>query len=411
MHKNNNNNPLNITEFVYFLTARLFFVFALRMIFTTVSYQLFELTGNTFNIGLAGLAEFIPALLSALYAGSYIDKHNKKNILFFGYTAYFLLACVLITISMPNTFVFIPKPTMVIVLYMVMFGTGIARSFVGPAANSMIAAIVPKTMLEKATSYNSTTWLLASILGHALAGLLIAAFDITGSYITILVFILMALLCVLKLKSKPPVLMAKKESTLQSIQKGFSFVWNQKDILGVLSLDLFVVLFGGAVAFIPEVNKMILQQGAIGFGFLNAAMDLGALLSIVLLIRFPMKKNQGQKMLVSVAIFAICIIIFGVSRMYWLSFAALFCAGFFDGISMVVRGVVTQLKTPDELRGRVASINSIFINSSNELGAFESGLTSRWFGTINAIIIGGIASLTVVGVTYIKFPKLKKLEY
>jgi MFS family permease len=411
MQANNNNNPLNITEFIYFLIARLFFVFAIRMIFTTVSYQLFELTSNTFNIGLAGLAEFIPALVAAFFAGSYIDRHNKKNILCFGYVAYFLFACVLIIISIPTAFISLSKSTMVIVLYMVMFATGIARSFVGPAANSMIAAIVSKNMLEKATSYNSTTWLLASILGHAFAGLLIAAFGIAGSYLTILVFIIIALVCVFKLKSKPPVLTTKKEGMLQSIRKGFSFVWHQKDILGVMSLDLFVVLFGGAVAFIPEVNKVILQQGAIGFGFLNAAMDLGGLLSIVLLIKFPMKKNQGKKMLISVAIFAACIIIFGVSRVYWLSFVALFCAGFFDGISMVVRGVVTQLNTPDELRGRVASINSIFINSSNELGAFESGLTSRWFGTLNAIIIGGIASLTVVGITYIKFPKLKKLEY
>jgi MFS family permease len=409
--KEANNNPLAIKEFTYYLMVRLFFVFGVRMTTTTVFYQLFTITSKTFNIGIAGLVEFLPALVCAFYSGAYIDKHNKKNIVCVGYTMYLLLAAILIAVSIPGSIFTLPKKATIAILYFVMFGTGIIRSFVGPSINSMLPAIIPKAQLEKATSYSSTAWLVASISGHAFAGILIAAFGEIGSYITVSLCIVIALLSALQLTSKPPVLNIIKESTLQSIKKGFQFVWNQKDILGVMSLDLFVVLFGGAVAFIPEINTMVLKQGPIGFGFLNAAMDIGALLSIVLLIAFPLKKNQGKKMLISVAIFAICIIVFGFSRIYWLSFTALFFAGFFDGISMVVRGVVTQLNTPDELRGRVASINSIFINSSNELGAFESGLTSRWFGTINAIIFGGIISLLVVGFTYIKFPKLKKLEY
>jgi len=188
-------------------------------------------------------------------------------------------------------------------------------------------------------------------------------------------------------------------------------VWNNKTLLGVISLDLFAVLFGGAVAFIPEVAETVLHTGPIGYGFLNAAMDLGSLLSILLLMAVPMRKKQGLKMMFAVAGFGIFIIIFGLSKVYWLSFLALGCAGFLDGISVVVRGTVAQLQTPDELRGRVSSINMIFINSSNELGQFESGITSKILGTVPAILFGGIMSILVVAGTWFKFPSLRKIEY
>jgi len=196
-----------------------------------------------------------------------------------------------------------------------------------------------------------------------------------------------------------------------SIKKGFSYVFNNKNLLGVLSLDLFAVLFGGAVAFIPEIASTILHTGPIGYGFLNAAMDIGSLISIGILVKHPMKQKQGLKMLLAVAGFGLCIIIFGLSKAYWLSFMALLIAGSFDAVSVVVRGTIMQLYSPDELRGRVASINLIFINSSNELGQFESGVTSRMFGTLPAIIFGGAMSVLVVTATWLKFPKLRKLEY
>jgi MFS family permease len=182
-------------------------------------------------------------------------------------------------------------------------------------------------------------------------------------------------------------------------------------MLGVISLDLFAVLFGGAVAFIPEIAENVLHTSAIGYGFLNAAMDIGALVSVLVLLAFPMKKKQGLKMLYAVAGFGIFIIVFGISKIYWLSFAALALAGVFDGISVVVRGTITQLYTPDELRGRVSSINMIFINSSNELGQFESGFTSKLMGTLPAVIFGGAMSVLVVIGTWFKFPELKKIQY
>jgi MFS family permease len=403
----NTENSSN-TEFRHFILARLFFVLGLRMITTVVIYQVFHLA-STYMVGIAGLSEFIPAVIAALYAGPYIDRHNKKNILVWAYAAYLLCALALALISLPAAaFSGTVKVTAILI---VVFCTGIIRSFAGPAANSMIAAIVPRAYLPKATSLNSSTWLISSICGHAFGGLLIAGIGISGAYFVTVVLIVTAIIFALQLKPKPPVQAVHREPMLVAMKHGFTFVYNNKTILGVISLDLFAVLFGGAVAFIPEVAEKILHTGPIGYGFLNAAMDIGSLISILLLLWTPMRKKQGLKMLLAVAGFGIAIIVFGLSEVYWLTFSALLVAGFFDGISVVVRGTIMQLNTPDELRGRVASINLIFINSSNELGQFESGITSKWFGTIPAIITGGIMSLAVVAVTWFKLPKLRKIEY
>lgn len=395
-------------EFQHFIFARLFFVLGLRMITTIVIYQVFHLA-NTYMVGFAGLAEFVPAVIAALYAGHYIDKHNKKNILVWSYVCYMLCGLTLALVSLPwfqysNT-------TQLTVILSVVFCTGIIRSFAGPSANSMIAAIVPREQLQKAISYNSSTWLISSIGGHAVGGLLIAAIGISNGYFVTAALIVIAGIFALQLHPKPPATNLEKEPMFTSIKKGFSYVFNNKNLLGVISLDLFAVLFGGAVAFIPEVASTILHTGPIGYGFLNAAMDIGSLISIGILVKYPMKQKQGLKMLLAVAGFGLCIIIFGLSKVYWLSFLALLTAGLFDAVSVVVRGTIMQLYTPDELRGRVASINLIFINSSNELGQFESGVTSRMFGTLPAVIFGGVMSVLVVAGTWVKFPKLRKLEY
>ncbi|HMU10143.1 MAG TPA: MFS transporter [Ferruginibacter sp.] len=395
-------------EFRNFIFARLFFVLGLRMITTIVIYQVFHLA-NTYMVGFAGLAEFVPAVIAAIFAGHYIDKHNKKNILVWAYTFYMLCGLTLALISLP--YFNLSNATKLSVILFTVFCTGIIRSFAGPAANSMIAAIVSREQLQKAISYNSSTWLISSIGGHAIGGLLIAAIGISNAYFTTAALILTAGIFALQLKPKPPVSVNQNEPMFTAIKNGFTYVFNNKNLLGVISLDLFAVLFGGAVAFIPEVASNILHTGPIGYGFLNAAMDLGSLISMAILVKYPMRHKQGLKMLLAVAGFGICIIIFGLSKWYWLSFAALLIAGLFDAVSVVVRGTIMQLFTPDELRGRVASINLIFINSSNELGQFESGVTSRWFGTLPAIIFGGAMSMLVVAATWIKFPKLRKLEY
>lgn len=395
-------------EFWHFISARLFFVLSMRMITTIVIYQVFHLA-NTYMVGLVGLAEFVPAVLAALYSGHYIDRHNKKNILVWAYAFYFLCGITLAIISLTQLGLNVQLKVSIILI--VVFCTGIIRSFAGPSANSMIPAIVPKINLPKAISYNSSTWLISSITGHAFGGLLIAGIGISNAYIVSAVSILIAILFALKLKPKLPSLTNTKEDVFTSIKQGFSYVYNNKNLLGVISLDLFAVLFGGAVAFIPEVAEKILRTGPIGYGFLNAAMDLGSLVSILILLWFPMKKKQGLKMMLAVAGFGICIVVFGFAKVYWLSFLALAVAGFFDGVSVVIRGTIAQLQTPDELRGRVASINLIFINSSNELGQFESGITSKYMGTIPAIIFGGVMSIGVVVFSWFKFPSLRKMKY
>ncbi|HMD00509.1 MAG TPA: MFS transporter [Ferruginibacter sp.] len=403
-------------EFWNFILARLFFVLGFRMISSIVMYQIFHLT-NTYMVGIAGMCEFVPAVVSALYAGHYIDRHNKRNILIWSYAFYLICAASLGIVSMPQ--IQISGHARVIGILSIVFCTGIIRSFAGPTANSMLPMIVSRAQLPRAISFNSSTWLVSSIMGHAAGGMLIALGDAPGdtlaniyiAYFVTTALILTAGFFAASLKPKPPVTRVHTEPMVQAIRQGFKFVFSNKNLLGVLSLDLFAVLFGGAVAFIPEIAENVLHVKGIGYGFLNAAMDIGSLVSIGLLIWMPMKQKQGLKMILAVAAFGLCIIIFGLSKVFWLSFLALAVAGFFDGISVVVRGTIAQLNTPDELRGRVASINLIFINYSNELGQFESGLTSKWMSSVPAIIFGGAMSLAVVVGTWFKFPNLRKLEY
>lgn len=395
-------------EFRHFLGAKLFFTLGLRMISTIVIYQVFHLA-NTYMVGLAGLTEFLPAVFSALFAGHFIDTHDKKKILTNSYISYVSCALALGLVSLPQ--LNFTTATKLTIIFVTVFFTGIIRSFSSPAASSMIAAIVPRNNLQKAISLSSSTYLISSIAGHATGGLVIALAGIANAYFVSAALILIATVSSFQIKPKPPVFTEKKEPIISSIKQGFKFVWNSKTLLGVISLDLFAVLFGGAVAFIPEIAENVLHTNAIGFGFLNAAMDIGALISVLMLLTAPMRKKQGIKMLLAVAGFGIFIIVFGLSKFYWLSFLALAAAGICDGISVVIRGTISQLYTPDKLRGRVSSINMIFINSSNELGQFESGVTSRLFGTLPAIVFGGVMSVLVVAGTWIGFPNLKKIEY
>lgn len=395
-------------EFRHFLSAKLFFTLGLRMISTIVIYQVFHLA-NTYMVGLAGLTEFLPAVFSALFAGHFIDTHDKKKILANSFICYVICALALAIVSLPQlNFTIATKLT---VIFVTVFFTGIIRSFSSPAASSMIAAIVPRTNLQKAISLSSSSYLISSIAGHATGGLIIALAGISNAYFVSAALIFIATISAFQLKPKPPIFAEKKEPIISSIKQGFNFVWNSKTLLGVISLDLFAVLFGGAVAFIPEIAETVLHTNAIGYGFLNAAMDIGALISVLMLLAVPMRKKQGIKMLLAVAGFGIFIIVFGLSKFYWLSFLALAAAGICDGISVVIRGTIAQLYTPDELRGRVSSINMIFINSSNELGQFESGVTSRLLGTLPAVVFGGVMSVLVVAGTWIGFPNLKKIEY
>jgi MFS family permease len=404
--------PLNHREFRLFILSRFFYIMALRMVATVVAYQLFQITKDSFSIGIVGLSEFIPVFILALYAGHVIDKSDKRTLLLRGILSYSFCIIALIVITLPSIQDGIGHKTTPILFYVIIFFTGVIRAFAGPTSHAIIAQLVPRNILQFAASISSSSWLAASILGHASAGFLIAGLGTNKTFMVILGFVLAAAFILSKIEKKPVVQTNLDVKAWESVKEGLRFVFTHKILLGALSLDLFAVLFGGAVALIPEFADAILNVGPIGFGWLNAAIDIGSIITIVFITLVPLTKRQGYKLFYAIAGFGLCIIIFGLSRIYWISFAALLVAGMLDGISVVIRGTVLQLTTPDEMRGRVSSVNSMFINSSNELGQFESGFTARVFGGASpAVIFGGCMTLAVVIITWFKAPGLRKFEY
>jgi MFS family permease len=324
---------------------------------------------------------------------------------------YLICAIALLIIHLNSTEQYAGKKVIELSIYFVIFCTGIIRAFSGPISHSIIAQLVPKTILPNAVTWSSGTWLIASVIGHATAGFLIAHGGYTVTFSVIIGYILISIVCLTFISPKPIANLNTEQRIWESMKEGLRHVFRTKELLGALSLDLFAVLFGGAVALIPVFAADILKVGAIGFGWLNAAADIGAITSIGLLTFFPLQRKQGRLLLYAVAGFGICIILFGLSTIFWLSFAALVLSGILDGISVVVRSTILQLKTPDSMRGRVSSINSMFINSSNELGQFESGVAAKLVGVVPAVVLGGCMTLFVVIVTWLKAPSLRKLEY
>ena len=402
---------VRIMEFRNLLTGRFIFIMGLRMMATLVGWWIYILTNDPFAIGLIGLSEVIPAVSLALYAGHVIDESEKRKLLLKGVILYFIAVIILIFISSHFIANHLSNHWIAICIYFLIFCTGIIRAFTGPVFGAMIAYIVPRNDLQNATTWSQGTWLSASVTGHATGGFLIAGIGITGALIVISCFIIISFFFLFKIKPKLSSNIKGAIRTLDSVKEGLRFVFKTKELLGAFSLDLFAVLFGGAVALIPVYARDILKVGPEGFGFLNGAADLGSIVVVIILTLFPMKKNQGKKLLLAVAGFGICIIIFGVSKLFILSFVALLIGGMLDGISVVVRGTITQLKTPDNMRGRVMSVSSMFVNSSNELGQFESGATARLFGTIPSVVIGGSITLLVVVFTWFEAPSLRKMEY
>jgi MFS family permease len=403
--------PLKEKEFRLYIVCRFIYIMALRMVGTVVAYELFQLTKSPFAIGLVGLAEFIPVFSLALYAGHIIDKSEKRTLLLRGMIGYFFCVILLIFCTKQSLQNAVDKQWLINSFYAIIFLTGIIRAFAGPVSNAIVSQLVPRNILPAAANISSSTWLIGSILGHASAGFLIAGVGVNKTFYVVLTYVFIAALLLSFIKPKPILNVKKDIGAWASVKEGLHFVANNKIMIGAISLDLFAVLFGGAAALIPAFSEQILHIGPIGFGWLTAATDIGSITIIILLTFFPMKKNQGKKMLLAVAGFGICIIAFGLSNSYIVSFIALLCSGMCDGISVIVRGTILQLTTPDEMRGRVSSVNSMFINSSNELGQFESGFAAKAFGLIPSVIFGGCMTLLVVATTWVKAPTLKEMEY
>ena len=402
---------VKVVEYRNLIIGRFGFIMGLRMMSTLIGWWIYLLTNDPFAIGLVGLSEVIPALSLALYAGHVIDQSEKRKLLLKGVTLYFLASLCLVFISTKFTSSHLSKHGVAVCIYFVIFCTGIFRAFTGPVFSAVIAYIVPRNDLQNATTWSQGTWLSASVTGHATGGFLIAVTGITNTLVVICGLIAVSFIFLFKLKPKPAATVKGAVRTWESVKEGLRFVYKTKELFSSLSLDLFAVLFGGAVALIPIYARDILKVGSEGFGILNGAADLGSILIVIILTLFPAKKNQGKKFILAVGGFGLCIIVFGVSKIFLVSFFALMISGMLDGISVVVRGTIMQLKTPDFMRGRVMSVNSMFVNSSNELGQFESGITAKLMGTVPAVVFGGSMTLLVVIYTWFKSPTLRKMQY
>jgi MFS family permease len=412
LRTNQSLSPLLEPEYRLYILSRFLYIMGLRMVTTVVAYKLFQLTKDSFSIGLVGLSEFIPVFTLALYAGHVIDRSDKRTLLLKGIFSYALCVLALVFITSPYAEKTLNRKAMELSIYGVIFFTGMVRAFAGPTSNAIVAQLVPRNALKYASNISSSTWLGASILGHASAGFFIAWFGVHTTFYIILFYVLLACLFICRISKKPIAHTNVALGAWDSVKEGLRYVFNHKVMLGAISLDLFAVLFGGAVALIPEFAERILKVGPIGFGWLNAAIDIGSVIMIIAMTFKPIQKKQGLILLYAVAGFGICILVFGLSKFFWLSFFALIAAGMLDGISVLVRGNIFQLTTPDEMRGRVSSVNSMFVNSSNELGQFESGFTARLFGgAVPAVIFGGSMTLLVVIIAWIKAPGLRKFEY
>lgn len=401
---------LRIKEFNIFLLVRFALVFAWSMQFIIIEWQVYSITKDPLSLGLIGLMEIIPALSMALFAGHIVDQSEKRGLLIKCIIGFSIISLGLFLLTWPLVVGNWSTNMILYSIYALVFMGGLVRAFIGPTVFSLIALIVPKKLYPNAATWSSSTWQVASVMGPALAGFSISWIGVHWSMCLILAFALLALINLLRISKKPILNPKIGEPVMQSLKEGIKFVFKTKAVLGALTLDMVAVLFGGAVALLPIFAQDILKVGPEGFGVLRAAPAVGAFLTMLITAYIPISKNAGMKLLAAIFGFGVCIIVFGLSSIFWVSVAALFFSGVTDGVSMVIRQTILQLKTPDHMRGRVASVNSMFVGSSNELGAFESGLTAKLMGTVTAVVFGGTMTLITVVTTGIVSPSFRKLD-
>lgn len=382
----------------------------LRMTGTVIGWWMYLLTDSKLALGFVGLSEVIPALSFALYAGHHIDKTEKRNLLLNCIRFYAICIILFILLASSGAKSLFSNWTIAGLMCMVIAFTGAIRAFSGPTFAALISQIVPREMIPRAATISSASWLTASIIGHAAGGFFIAFIGIQATFMMILLFVCIGYFFMTRLETKP-VFRGTHANPWKSVKEGLDYVFKTKEILGALTLDLFAVLFGGAVALVPVFARDILKVGPIGFGWLNAAADIGAIITVISLTIHPLKRNQGRILFYAVGGFGVAIILFAVSEFFWLSFVALMMSGCADGFSVVIRSTIMQLKIPDELRGRVFAVNSMFINSSNEIGQFESGVAAKLMGTVPSVIFGGCMTIGIAVLTWFKAPQLRKMQY
>ncbi|OJU77767.1 MAG: hypothetical protein BGO09_03300 [Bacteroidetes bacterium 47-18] len=412
------NPALAYNEFLYYLMIRFGLIFALSMQFTIVAYNVFHLTGQSkMALGLIGLAEVIPIISCSFFAGYWVDKSEKRGLYRKLIVAYIILGFGLYACFDTSRTTFISHSSRMAAIYSLIFIGGIFRAFLGPTSFSMLGLVVPKSLYPNATSWSSLSWQLGSVLGPVVGGLLIVQTGPANGMFVVFLLEVLLLVPISLIGTKPILMRNSKEPVLKSVGEGLKFVFSTPPLLGALCLDMFSVLFGGAVALLPAIQAEFYPEdgtmfsGAGAFGILRAAPGIGAIATMILLAFIPLKKQPGRELFICVACFGLCIVGFGLSRVFILSWVFLAASGMFDAVSVVIRGTILQLVTPDDMRGRVSSVNTMFISSSNELGDFESGLMANWLGTVPAIVVGGTITLGVVVVTYFRTPSLRRFKF
>jgi len=396
-------------DFRRYQLARLLVIMGAEAQSVAVAWQVYQLTHRALDLGFTGLALFLPGPLFMLAAGHAADRFDRRNVIFFCYVLQTIASAWLLWLGYHHT-------THLWTIYSVLFLIGTGRTFSGPASSAFVPHLVPKEEFVNAVTWGANVFQTANIVGPALGGLMLtlnAPFGLTGPPLVYLIS-LCSLFVFLYLVGSLHIRIGRLEHgdfSLKLVLAGFRYVWRAKMVLGAITLDLAAVLLGGCTALMPIFAQDILHTGARGLGILRAAPAVGALIVSVALTWIPLKRKAGRTMFFCVVIFGASIVLFGLSRSLWLSAFALLFYGGSDMISVVIRGSLIQLATPVEMRGRVSAVNSVFIGASNEFGEFESGVTAQWWGAVRAVIIGGIGTLTVTGLSAVFFPSLRKADH
>ncbi|AWM35496.1 MFS transporter [Hymenobacter nivis] len=412
---------LRLPDFRRLITARVLFSVATQIQGVVVSWQIFELTKDPLALGLIGLAEAIPSITVSLYAGHVADSVRRKRIIVPAVAVLFACALALFWLAHPGQAGLLARgrfhlgvfnATVVWPLYLVIFVSGIARGFMGPALFSFMPQLLPdRSFLPNAVTWNSTTWQASAVLGPAIGGLLFAHLGKEFAYGTDVVLEGLALVLFITIASRElPPIEGEQLGLKESILSGVKFIFGNQIVLAALSLDMFAVLFGGAVALLPIFASDVLKAGPDALGYLRAAPAVGSVAMAVWLTFSPLKRGAGRKMLWAVAGFGAATVAFALSTNLYLSMFLLFLTGTFDSVSVIVRSTLVHTYTPEYMKGRVSAVNSIFIGSSNELGSFESGAAAKLMGTVPSVVFGGLMTMVVVAVTTWKADKLRGLE-
>ena len=390
-------------DFTVFQIARFCIVMALEMQSVAVGWQVYEITHRALDLGLVGLAQFLPGFALFLPAGHAVDRLDRRRVLISCYAGSAICSGLLLAIALG-------KPASVYPIYGVVILLGAIRAFSFPASRALLPQLVAEEHFSNAVAWHSSIFQAGTILGPACGGVLYALFHGAGGVYAVAMAIgLGASLAIQRIRTqaKPR---PREPISVAAVLAGFRYIWKHKLILGSISLDLFAVLLGGAVALLPIYAREILHTGPWGLGLLRSAPGVGAGLMAILIAHRPLKGKAGPTMLWCVAGFGISTIIFGLSRSLVLSLISLVLVGATDMVSVIIRAILIQLGTPDEMRGRVNAVDMLFIGASNQLGEFESGVTAHWFGTVPAVVLGGVGTLVVIAIWAWKFPELRKAE-